>query len=242
MVDNILKNVRKTYVIASIRPLILVIITLPISLVALCLCAHEGFHIGLLLPSLFCGAVAIFTICQLCKIVPIIIDPRKCSVFSKYGNEEQISRILWEISNTKEYESKHLVISRNYIYNPKEIVSLVACDDVLGVHKYIHKTNWIVDEIALDVTDKYGAIHRFDVESEEKCNELLKYLMYKCRNAKFGYSNEQQEYIKQNVIPVQDVREIQMQRETFFCTNCGHRMRCTNKFCERCGTKAFKFQ
>ena len=236
-VNDILNNVRKSYLIATIRPLILVLLMLPITFVGLYSCVYEGFNIGPLLIVLICGAIAIFSIWKLSKIVSIIIDPRKCSVFKKYGSEEQISSILWEISSTKEYADKYIVISRNYIYNPKYIATLVACVDALGVHKYIHKTNGIVDGICLVITDKYGTEHYFDMVSEGKCDELIRYLMYKCPNAKFGYNNAEQAHIKQNTVPLQDVRE-----KTWFCTDCGSEIKPGNKFCTKCGAKAYNKQ
>lgn len=235
--NNITKSIRKEYLIASLSPLWRILILLPLFVAMLFGTFYDGFNLPFALIAICVGFFAVNFIYIFCKLMRIVIFPSECDLFKKYGDEDEISRIMWEISCTKEYEDKYIIISQNYICNPKKIASIVACNDVLGAHKYLHKTNFVVDSVCIDITDKYGKVYRFETYNEAKCDELLKYLVYKCKNAMFGYNAAEQKYIENNKVPLHDVRKNQSQEKMCYCTHCGHRIQILDNFCEKCGAK-----
>lgn len=123
-------------------------------------------------------------------------------MFKKYGNPEKVASIYQEIESTTEYEDYTLVISRNYICHRSRAEILVACNDVLAVHKLVHKTNLIIDYYQIVITDKYGEEFRFtyDKNEESLVNTLLIRIKGKCRNAETGYTQDELDHIRNNKV------------------------------------------
>ena len=125
------------------------------------------------------------------KAIVLVINPSKYSLFRKYGPPEKIEAIIDQINKEKICQYKLLVISPKYIYDRSDYSQLVKCDDVLGAHISIHKTNYITDYYEIVLIDKYkDSLHfRFGVKEKEKAEELLILIGSICKNAVIGYTN-----------------------------------------------------
>lgn len=192
----------------------------------------------LIFMLLLFGVFAVLFDYALIKSILIIIDPLKSDLFKKYGPPEKILDILDEIENTKEYEDKHLVISKNYISDKKDYSKIVACDDVLGVHKLVHKTNYVIDYYQIVIIDKYGLEikYSYSVKNQDMCDKLLMVIAYKCKNAKVGYTKQEQDYIKANrqKLPTNTNQKIQYE---YKCPDCNKKILYGDNFCKECGCK-----
>ncbi len=132
----------------------------------------------------------------------VVIDPSKSDVFKKYGDESVIMKIVDEIEKTVEYDDGKIVISQNYVFDKNDIEKLVACKDVLRVHKLEHKTNFFTDGYALVITDKYDCEIKYfyNSQDEETVDKLIAMLSEKCTNAMFGYTAQSEKYVMDNKI------------------------------------------
>lgn len=151
------------------------------------------FNICISLAAIFIDYVAI-------KNLKLVLNPLSSDVFKKYGSEVEIQQILNEINNNIEYQDAKIIISKDYIIGKNDIESLVACEDVLGIHKMVHKTNFVIDYYEVVITDKFNnqVTFRYLRNEEEILNNVLNILALKCKNAKLGYTNEAFEYIREN--------------------------------------------
>lgn len=231
VISNVRKNEIKIALGTSIPALIFTGILIGI--------LSSGEDIGeLIFPLLLVGVFAVLFDYILIKCIVVIIDPLKSDLFKKYGSPEEIAKILDEIDKTKEYEDKHLIISKNYISDKKDYSKIVACDDVLGVHKLVHKTNFVVDYFQIVITDKYGfeITYSYPVKEEEKCDKLLSVIAYKCKNAKAGYTKQEQEHIKANKQELPNIIKQKVEDE-YICPDCNNKIIYGDKFCKECGCK-----
>lgn len=200
--NELIKNIRKNHIIDTLKGLIPTILL-------------NGLTVGMLYGAfydrfegtfLFLGAVsALFSITCLVtfiKNLTLAINPFKSDVFKKYGDPEKVASIYREIESTTEYEDHTMVISRNYICHKSRAEMLVACNDVLAVHKLVHKTNFVVDYYQIVITDKYGETLHFTYKKNEESlvDTLLVRIKGKCRNAEIGYNQDEFDHIRKNKV------------------------------------------
>lgn len=233
--NKVINNVRKNEIKIALGTLIPALIFTGIMIAIL----SSGEDIGeLIFPLLIVGVFAVLFDYVLIKCIIVIIDPLKSDLFKKYGSPEEIANILNEIENTKEYEDRNLIISKRYISDKKDYSKIVACDDVLGVHKLVHKTNFVVDYFQIVITDKYGfeITYSYPVKEQEKCDKLLMIIANKCKNAKAGYTKQEQDHIKANKQELPDDIKQKVEDE-YICPDCNKKILYGDKFCKECGCK-----
>ena len=205
----------------------------------------DDFHIGYLLILASFGLFGYFSDKAFIRAIQLIIDPMKDDVFKKYGSPKKIAKIIEEIENSKIYEDKHLIISQNYISDKKDYSKIVLCNDVLGVHKLVHKTNYVIDYYQIVITDKYNqtTTYQYGRNEEEKVNELLIVIGSKCPNAELGYTKKEWEHIKENSVALPDEimddneNNDDFENEMFKCDNCGALVKESDTKCPHCGEK-----
>lgn len=233
---DVIKNVRKNNLKTAIGGSLIAIIPNLVIIVQGYNLITEGFDGGLLF--MIC-IVALFTIpmdIALYRTWKIVFNPYSSDIFKKYGSPDKLTNIIKEIEETIEYEDKFLRISENYISDVKDYEKIVACDDVLGIHKLVHKTNYVVDYYQIVLTDKYGqeTTYTYKVKEEDKVNELILYIAKKCKNAEVGYTNKEQNHIKNNKVPLPSDEE---DDDEYCCPDCGNDIQYGDKFCKECGCK-----
>ena len=131
MNNDVLKNIRKNNIkriFAYIIPVAIVDIIVISMIYGL---ITNGFEIYLLIMTVFMGIFAFFINGVLLDCIELAINPLKDNVFKKYGSPEKISEILKEIENTKEYEDKNIIISKNYICDKKDYNKIVAFNNAI---------------------------------------------------------------------------------------------------------------
>ncbi len=125
-------------------------------------------------------------------------NPHECNICRIYGN---IDNIIEEINKTYWHDDPTMVISKNYIISKVDYRNLFLYDNILGIYIQQHKTNHITDKYKLIVTDKYNNIAEFCYLPQDKMTmeETYSTLIKRCKNAKFGYTQETLQYIKNNI-------------------------------------------
>lgn len=127
------------------------------------------------------------------------LHPNKNNIYNLYGN---LDDVVNEISSSIEYDDKQIIISKNYIICKKDYRKLVHLNDILGVYIQVHKTNYVTDSYNIIVHNKYNDVYNFEYSNYEKdiANNVLAILTFKCKNAKFGYTNETLQYVHNNIV------------------------------------------
>lgn len=243
--NNIIKNIRKNNLKKLFGFSISAIVSYLIFFISLFAIADGDSIIWLLL--LIMGIIGGILTFACYKTLIIIIDPYKSDVFKKYGSLENLKKILEEIENTIEFDDKNITISKNYIADKKDYEKIVACDDILRVHKLIHKTNFVVDRINLVITDKYDTeiTYSYKPSDEQKVDKLILLIGSKCKNAKLGYTKSNEQYVQQNKqkLPQINLNDISSKNndnyedEYFICPDCNNIVEKGDKFCRNCSCK-----
>lgn len=233
---DVIKNVRKNNLKAAIVGTLFSLIPNGVLLVFLYGMITDGFDGELFFIMLIVGLFTVPIDIGLYRTWKVVFNPNSSDIFKKYGSPEKLTKIIKEIEDTVEYEDKFLRISKNYISDVKDYEKIVACDDVLGIHKLIHKTNYVVDYYQIVLTDKYGqeTTYTYKVKEEDKVNELILYIAKKCKNAEVGYTNKEQTHIKNNKISLPSDKP---EDDEYCCPDCGNDIQYGDKFCKECGCK-----
>ena len=245
--EKVLKNIRNNNIKSAIGLLFPTIALTGgfILILYLMITEPDDFHIEYLLILASFGLFGYFSDKAFIRAIQLIIDPMKDDVFKKYGSPKKVAKIIEEIENSKIYEDEHLIISQNYISDKKDYSKIVLCSDVLGVHKLVHKTNYVIDYYQIVITDKYNqtTTYQYERNEEEKVNELLIVIGSKCPNAELGYTRKEWEHIKENSVALPDEimddneNNDDFENEMFKCDNCGALVKESDTKCPHCGEK-----
>lgn len=211
---------------------------------------QEELNIWYIVFLVFVGFITFFSLRSMVYYAKIVIKPEEAPIFKKYGSPDNVLKILNEIENTIEYEDKNLVISKKYISDKKDYSKIVACNDVLGAHKLVHKTNFVIDYYQIVIIDKYNEemTYKYGRDDEEKVNQLLILIGSKCKNAELGYTQKEREHIEKNKVDLVDnsnkktnikthVTEDKQNDEEYKCPDCNNNIEFKDKFCKECGCK-----
>ncbi|MBR5285800.1 MAG: hypothetical protein IKU30_02770 [Clostridia bacterium] len=202
--NELIKNIRKNYIIDVLKSIIPTILLNGVTIGMLYMAFYNEFEGSYLFLALVCGLFSVTCLVMFIKSLILAINPFKSDVFKKYGTPEKVASIYREIENTTEYEDRTMIISHRYICHKSRAEILVACNDVLAVHKLVHKTNLIIDYYQIVITDKYGAEFHFtyDKKEESLVDTLLIRIKGKCRNAEAGYTQDELDHIRANKVPL----------------------------------------
>lgn len=224
---DVIKNIRKNNFITSIP---LCIFTFFCCLLTIMFVIEsEMWYL-----AIFFGIMSALFIKPTINCIILVINPMKSDIFKKYGDLNEIKAILDEISYTVEYKDYKIIVSKNYVMPKDDIEGLMACKDILRVHKIVHKTNFVIDGYYLAITDKYNQEfkYRYDRDEENIVNELIMQISQKCDNAKVGYNSLSSEHIKNNTVKLEEKKD-----EYYICPECNKEVSSEDCFCVNCGCK-----
>ena len=135
---------------------------------------------------------------QIVSIIKYIINPESDLVFRKYGSFDKIDKIIEQMYQDNKYEDNRIIISNKFIYIKKHVYSLCALEDIVGVYKFIVKRNGQVTSEGISYHDKYGSEYRTNYSyllDTVDLDKIIKILIPRCKNAKFGYTDGTRKYI-----------------------------------------------
>lgn len=200
--NEIIKNIRKNYIIDVLKGIIPTVLLNGVTIGMLYGAFYDGFEVEFFFLAIVSGLFSVTQLVIFIKSLILAINPFKSNVFKKYGTPEKIASIYREIEKTTEYKDHTIVISHNYICHRNSAEILVACNDVLAIHKLVHKTNFLIDYYQIVITDKYGEEFRFTYNEKEEAivDTLLIKIKGKCRNAETGYTQDELDHIRKNKV------------------------------------------
>lgn len=207
---GIISNIRKNSFIDFIKAVIPTLLFSGMSIGFLYATFVNKFNVTSLFLSIVFLPFAIFALIQTTKSIKLIINPFNSNVFKKYGSVEKIVRIYDEIDRTTEFKNDSIVISKNYLCDKKRAENLVAFNDVLAIHKLVHKVNFQVDYYQIVITDKYGEEIRFKFGRKEEnlVDFLIETIANRTPNAEVGYTQDELDHIQRNKIPLNNSSNI----------------------------------
>lgn len=235
--DDVLERIRKTNLKNALFSLIYVLIFNVLLILFVYILLTQSIDTSIIFIVIIFGLVAIPIDISFCNMIKLVMFPEKSDIFKKYGSIDKIQEILNEINKTKIYEDKHLIVSENYICDTKDLEKIVKCVDVLGVHKLVHKTNFVIDYYKIIITDKYGheTSYVYKPSEENLCNQLLSLIGSKCKNAELGYTKDEWDHINNNKIDLQETKSNTSYDHK--CPECNYYVDYGDKFCKNCSCK-----
>ena len=117
----------------------------------------------------------------------------------EYGD---VLAIANQVSKDAVYSDSILSASPNYIISNKDKFILVSTQEALCLYQYVHKTNFVVDEVALIVVNKYGekVTFKYDKRDKDIIPNIIMKLQPLCPNAALGYSSDSMNYVANHKI------------------------------------------
>ena len=201
MKDEIIKKIKAKYQGFVILFAILLCISVPLSVIfTIALIIDGEWHFEGIFVVAVSSILSIYWFFRLRDSIKMMTHPLEGAVFKKYGGIENVVAIINEIENTIEYEDNQLILSKRFLMEKNDYEVLVAYEDILRVHKLVHRTNGIITYYEVTVIDRFddriGFIYNKD--SEKNVDQILMMLTQKCKRAKLGYTSELFSYIKEN--------------------------------------------
>lgn len=153
----------------------------------------DGFHWVTLIVAVWSSMACFCALIALLYDAMLIIKPKTSNIITRYGDLNNLSKILETIYNDVVYQDDNIVISSEYILNKKWISNLVAINDILWIYEKTTKYNGIITkDKKIVVRDAHGD------EREYKYSDTLFSLFSKiCINAKVGYTIDNERYYKE---------------------------------------------
>ena len=195
--SKIIKNIRKNSIIDSLKLFIPTLLLSVVFVILLFWTFGDGFNGFALFLSCVCAIFLMIALVQFCKKIVLIINPFNSAVFKKYGDIQCVENIYREIEATTEHEDDVIIVSKNFLCDKRRAEVLIACDDVVELHKVIHARNLIVVYVEIVITDKFGDEHNFMYKTHraDECDSLLNHIAGKCKNAVVGYTQNEFDHI-----------------------------------------------
>ena len=237
MKDRVKKNIRKN-IITNLISLTLPMLLLNCStIILICLLIAEIAPMSTIFILIIMIVFAIAYDAKYFKILELALHPEKSDIFKKYPD---IEKILDNIEKTTIYSDEVIILSKEYVSDPNDYEKIIKYDDILGLHREIHKTNYSIDAYGIVIVDKYDQTFKFYYmkKDKNKCDEMLLLIASKCKNAEFGYTNQEQEHIKNNKIDLNKKSKKENNNEIEYrCPDCNKKIDKGDKFCKECGCK-----
>lgn len=126
-------------------------------------------------------------------------NPQNNSRFLRYGSPDKINKIISEVNNNPIYYDEKIAFNNKFIYIKSDLNSLCALEDIIALYKFTFKRNGQKSKIGIKYHDKFGkeyAIVYSYLFSDVDLDKIIKYLIPRCKNAKFGFTNDTLNYVK----------------------------------------------
>lgn len=135
-----------------------------------------------------CAFITLFLMPVFCNRLSMFKNPLKSAVFKKYGGVEKASKLFREIEQSTEFDDGNIIISREYIVNPKNLETLISCAEVSEAHILEYHSSSGIDRYDIVITVRSGSTHYFTYSrgEEVRCEFALDFLQVKCGYARFG--------------------------------------------------------
>lgn len=155
---------------------------------------------------IFLIIMLVFSIFMFREFMNSIIDnyeeyknPEKNERFLRYGSPEKVNRLTNDVLNKPIYNDEKLVFNNKFILEKSDLNSLCALEDIIAIYKFTYKRNGQMSKVGLKYHDKFGkeyAVIYSYLWSDVDLDKVLKYLIPRCKNARFGYTKETLDYVK----------------------------------------------
>ena len=119
------------------------------------------------------------------------------NVYNDYGDIEEIFKT---ISQNYLYSDRYIIADRDYIISKRNHKIIISTEETLCLYEYVHRTNFVVDEVALIAINKYGEQikFRYGKRDKDEIPNIIVKLKLLCPKAVLGFSNETKRYVAEN--------------------------------------------
>ena len=122
------------------------------------------------------------------------------NAYADYGNVEQIHA---KVTAEPWFTDGTIAVDRDFIVSVADHNTIVSTAEALGMYQYVHRTNFVTDQVALIVVNRYGEKIVFSYPRKAKDDGIRNAILQTkpfCPNAAVGYSQSSNDYINQHKI------------------------------------------
>lgn len=121
----------------------------------------SGEYAMCIVTGLISGVCIYFFAAKALRALKMAVAPQKATVFRKYGEPEEIAdRINRGLENIL-LEQRDVIVTEEYILRRKCYETFVPLTDIMWMYRKEHRTNGVLDSIALVVFDRYGEQYEY---------------------------------------------------------------------------------
>lgn len=136
------------------------------------------------------------------KAAKTLGDVENCRVFRKYGSPDEIAERISEGAVNPVFDSKQALVAEDFIMKHGDFETYIPHKDVLLLYRKEHRTNGVLDSIALVVHDRYGDSFDYPFKLGKKhagdMQIAADQIGRNAPDARFGYTQDNLQYVKQN--------------------------------------------
>ncbi len=156
--------------------------------------------------ALICAVCLFFFVRQLVCAVKIAVAPQKTTVFRKYGTPDEIADRINRGLESIILEQRNTVVTEDYILYRKHYETFVPLADVMLMYRKEHRTNGVLDSIALVVHDRYGESYEYPFLMGKKYAADMEYavgeISKRAPDCIIGYNQANIAYVKEHKEPI----------------------------------------
>lgn len=113
-------------------------------------------------------------------------------VLQRYGSINDIANLVEDETRTALFKTENVLIGKRLVLFAHDVMNI---DEIINVHKYIHKTNFKVDFVGLVFKDKYE--REVTIKwNEDEATQIMECLLSLNPDIGIGYENDKVETCK----------------------------------------------
>lgn len=156
--------------------------------------------------SLISGICVFFFAFKVLRALKMAFHTEKATVFRKYGDPDEIAdRINSGLENIL-LEQRAVIVTEEYILLRKHYETFVPLTDIMLMYRKEHRTNGILDSVALVVHDRYGEQYEYPFSLKKNSAGDMDYVAGEIRkrvpDCIVGYNPVNLAYVKEHRKPI----------------------------------------
>lgn len=159
-----------------------------------------------IVAGLISGVCIFFFVKKGLHTLKIALNPRKATVFRKYGDPDEIADRIHKGLESILLEQREVVVTEEYILRRKHYETFVPLADIMLMYRKEHRTYGMLDSISLIVHDRYGEQYEYPFTLKKKNASDMDYvageITKRTPDCICGYDSANLAYVKEHQVPI----------------------------------------
>lgn len=167
---------------------------------------NSGDFAMCIITGLISGACIFFFAAKAVRALKMALATEKATVFRKYGDPDEIADRINRGLDHILLEQRDVIVTEEYILRRKQYETFVPLADIMLMYRKEHRTNGILDSIALVVHDRCGEQYEYPFSLKKNAAGDMDYavgeITKRVPECIVGYNPVNMAYVKTNKKPI----------------------------------------